>query len=126
MTRDLIERLKATAGDGFLYLASPYSKYPAGMEQAFRDAAVAAAWLLRRGVHAFCPITHSHPIATYGALPLADHGFWLPAAWPMMNAARGIVVCQMPTWDQSFGIQHELDVFRFANKPVEYLPWPLE
>jgi len=123
--QDLIERLKVAAGDGFLYLASPYSKYPAGMEQAFQDAAIATAWLLRRGVHSFCPITHSHPIAVYGGLSLTDHEIWLPADRPMMNAARGIVVCQMPTWDQSFGIQHEIDVFKAALKPVEYLPWPL-
>ena len=89
------------------------------------SAAIAAAWLLRRGVHAFCPITHSHPIATYGGLSLTNHGIWLPADRPMMDAARGIVVCQMPTWDQSFGIQHEIDVFQAALKPVEYLPWPL-
>jgi hypothetical protein len=123
--QDLIQRLKAAAGDGFLYLATPYSRYPAGMEQAFQDAAIATAWLLRRGVHAFCPITHSHPIAVYGGLSLTDHAIWLPADRPMMDAARGIVVCQMPTWDQSFGIQHEIEVFQAARKPVEYLPWPL-
>jgi len=125
MTGGLIDRLKATAGDGFLYLASPYSKYPAGMEQAFVDASLASAWLLRRGVHVFCPIAHSHPIATYGGLSLTSHEIWLPADRPMMDAAHGIVVCQMPTWDQSFGIQHELEVFQSAHKPVEYLPWPL-
>lgn len=123
--QDLIARLKTAAGDGFLYLATPYSRYPPGMEQAFVDAAIASAWLLRRGIYVFCPITHSHPIAVYGGISLTDHTIWLPADRPMMDAARGIVVCQMSTWDQSFGIQHEIEVFQAAHKPVEYLPWPL-
>ena len=43
------------------YLATPYSKYPAGLQQAFVDAAKLAALLLRSGMNVYSPIAHTHP-----------------------------------------------------------------
>lgn len=120
---ELIELLRSV--DGFWYLATPYSKHPNGVNAAFCEACRAAAWCIRRLIPVFAPIVHCHPIAVYDGIPLTDHSIWLSADRPMMDAAAGILVCQMPGWNESVGIRHELDVFAAANKPLEYLPWPL-
>lgn len=121
----MIQKLKELAGDGYLYLATPYSKHPEGISKAFLDACKAAGWFIRNGIGVFCPIAHTHPIAVHCKISLLDHEVWLPADKPMMDMARGIVVCQMPSWEESYGIRHEIEVFQKAGKPVEYLPWPL-
>lgn len=108
----------------FYYLATPYSKYPYGMEVAFQEAARAGAWLLKQGLIAFVPIAHSHPLAVHGGLDLADHDIWLPADRPFMEAARGLIVAKMLSWEKSVGVQHEIDYFRSAGKPIYYLWWP--
>ncbi len=106
---------------GFWYLATPYSKYPAGIEQAFIDACRETAMLLRAGVPIFSPIAHTHPIAVHGNINPRDHKIWLPADRPLMDAACGLIVCQMETWDQSYGIGVEIETFTAAGKPVVYM-----
>jgi hypothetical protein len=121
----LIDRMRTAAGDRYWSLASPYSRFPDGTEAAFRHACQAAGWFIKNQIPVFCPIAHSHPVAVQCRIPLTDHAIWLPADRPMMNGAAGIAVLMMPSWKQSTGIQHEIGVFLHANKPVEYLPWPL-
>ena len=110
----------------WVYLATPYSKYPHGTNAAFREACKIAGWLLKRGVHVFCPIAHTHPIAKESGMPLEDHGIWLPADRPFMEASGGIVVAMMDTWELSYGISFEVEEFRGARKPVYFLRWPRE
>lgn len=104
-----------------VYLATPYSKYPAGIEMAFRDAAVLTGRLLSAGVRAYSPITHTHPIAIHGGLDPMDHSIWLPFDSAIMDKADALLVAKMSTWEQSYGIRHEIDVFRKAGKPRYYL-----
>lgn len=121
----MTDQLKASAGDGYLYLATPYSKHPEGIDAAFRHACAAAGRLLSRGVKVFSPIAHSHPIAINGNVDPLSHEIWLAADRPFMDAARGMIVVMMPGWEESYGVQHEIEVFREQNKPIHYLPWPI-
>jgi hypothetical protein len=105
----------------FHYLASPYSAHPDGMEHAYRDACAAAALLIRAGVPVFSPIAHSHGIAEIGGIDPASHAIWLPADAPMMRAAMGLIVLQLPGWDMSIGVAAEIAEFRLAGKPVRYM-----
>lgn len=109
---------------GYYYLATPYSKYPDGIEAAFEEACRATAWLTQHGVGVFCPIAHTHPVAKFGNIDPLDHEVWLPADRPLMDGACGIIVCMMPSWRESYGIRHEIEVFETAGKPVEYMQWP--
>ena len=118
----LIERLKFV--DGFVYVASPYSRYPDGIDEAFREASRVSAWLLRRGVKLFCPIAHSHPISNYGFIDPNNHEIWLPADKPLMDAAGALLVVMMPSWQESYGIGVEIDTFVAARKPIFFLTWP--
>lgn len=112
------------AADGYHYLASPYSKYPHGLDAAFIEASKAAAMLVQAGIKVFCPIAHSHPIAEHGRIDALDHDIWLPADAPLMRAASGLIVCKMETWEDSYGISVEIGDFEAAGKPIHYMDWP--
>lgn len=104
-----------------VYLATPYSKYPAGIECAFRDAAALAARLLKNGARVYSPIAHTHPLAVYGNIDPLDHAIWLPFDEAMMTACAALFVAQMRGWRESFGVKHEIEFFSAARKPVIYL-----
>lgn len=106
---------------GFWYLGTPYSKYAGGTEEAFFRACEIAARLIACKIPVFSPIAHSHPIAELGGLDALDHGIWLPADRPFMEAAFGLIVGMMPGWKESVGLAHEIEFFREAGKPVIYL-----
>lgn len=119
-----------------IYLATPYSRYPAGIDAAFRDAAALAARLLQNGIKVYSPIAHTHPLAIYGNIDPLDHAIWLPFDEAMMTASSALLVAQMRTWEVSRGIAHEIEFFAREEKPVFYLdtvlnrvaetPWEIE
>jgi len=50
----------------FWYVATPYSKYEDGSEEAFRQACLVSASLLQEKIPFFCPIAHTHSINKWG------------------------------------------------------------
>lgn len=58
-----MKKVADLSGAGLVYLATPYSKYPRGIEAAFVDASRLAACLVRLGISVYSPIAHTHPIA---------------------------------------------------------------
>ena len=103
------------------YLATPYSKYPKGIEAAFALAAGQAALFARAGIPVYSPIAHTHPIAMIGELDPYDHAIWLPFDHPLMVAAKGLIVLMAESWEQSYGMKVEIDQFKAAGKPVVYM-----
>lgn len=116
--RDNMNKLKNIP---LVYLATPYSKYPDGLEMAFQQAAKITGLLLARGVKVYSPITHTHPIAIFAGLDPYNHDIWLPFDKAIMDKADAVLVCMMPSWNLSKGIAYEIDVFRAAGKPIFYL-----
>lgn len=108
----------------FAYLATVYSKWPLGIEDAFQTAARCAARLLERGHSVYSPIAHTHPLAIYGGIDPMRHDIWLPADEPFMHAAAECWVVLMPGWRESRGVTHEIEWFQAHNKPVKYLSYP--
>lgn len=106
------------------YVASPYSKYPGGLNAAFVDIAKASAELIRRGIAVYSPIAHTHPIAIHGNIDPYDHGIWMPLDHHMMNAADGCIVVMMPGWVESKGVTIEIDEFKKQSKPIRWFSWP--
>jgi hypothetical protein len=43
----------------------------------------------------------------------------------MPNAA-GIIVCMMPGWKESYGVDFEIKAFEKAGKPIVYMEWPIK
>jgi len=105
----------------FWYLATPYSKYPAGIESAFILACRQTALLIRAGVPVFSPIAHTHPIALHAGLDPLDHTIWLPCDRPMMDAAHGLIMLKAESWEQSYGMKVELETFQTLGKPVVWM-----
>lgn len=104
------------------YLASPFSRYPGGIDKAAEDVARIAGGLIRRGVSLYCPIAESYFIAKVAGLDQMDHSIWLPFDKPKMDRCDGLLVCAaMPGWAESYGISVEIDEFTAAGKPVRFL-----
>lgn len=107
---------------GYYYLASPYTKYPAGPEQAFVDICKIAAKLMDADVQIFCPIAHTHPIAQFTTHDPLDSEFWLGTDHELMKAAKtGLIVVQMESWEHSSGVLAEIKFFSEIGRPIWYL-----
>lgn len=109
--------------EGFWYLATPYGGWAGnpGLSEAFAQACRQTAILIEAGVSVFCPIAHTHPVAAAGELDALNHDIWMPTDRPMMDAARGLIVCKMEGWHESKGVTEERRVFREAGKPIVYM-----
>jgi hypothetical protein len=102
------------------YFATPYTKYPAGLDAAFQEAARLAATFVTAGVRVYSPIAHTHPLAIAGNLDPLDLSVWLPFDEAMMDASDCLIVAMMDGWDVSAGIKHEIEFFKRDGKPVLY------
>src|SRR5687767_6421535 len=101
-----------------IYLATPYNHPdPAIREERFKLACQAAATLMQDGIHLFCPIAHTHPIALAGDLP---HGweYWREYDRMMLDACAELWIVQMDGWDQSEGIKGEIEIAREQGKEI--------
>lgn len=105
----------------YWYLATPYSKYPQGEECAFHDAAVQAGFLLKNGIHIYCPIAHTHPIHT--RLMNFEHSYehYLALDKAIFLPCKGVIVCMLPSWKDSHGIGQEIGWAEELGKPVVYM-----
>jgi Domain of unknown function (DUF1937) len=110
--------LPVMSTDPLSYLATPYSRYPGGIEAAFMDAACLAARLLRIGVKVYSPICHTHPIAMCGNIDPLDHAIWMPFDEAMMRVCDMLIVAHMPSWETSKGIAMEVEHFEKAGKRI--------
>ena len=98
-----------------IYLAAPYSDPdPAVRLVRFEKINVAASYLMRRGLHVFSPISHSHPIALAGGLP-TGWDFWEEYDTAILSTCRAFVVLMLPGWDKSTGVGGETRVARRLN-----------
>lgn len=104
-----------------VYLGTPYTKYPHGIDAAFEDACELSGRLLERGVKVYSPIAHTHPIAIHAGLDPLDHKIWLPFDAAMMEAADAMCIGGLDTWRESYGVKHEVGAFLGAGKPIYYL-----
>lgn len=109
-------------GYGFWYLSTPYSKYPDGLEAAFHHACIIAGQLIAKKIVVYSPIAHTHPIAMAAGINPLNHSVWLPADEPLMNAAHGLLVVELPGWKESYGIGVEIERFTRNHKPIINLP----
>ncbi|MGB6080251.1 MAG: DUF1937 family protein [Xanthobacteraceae bacterium] len=113
--------LSDLTGYDLIYVGSPYTKYPTGIEAAFATVCSLMGKLLAQGLNAYSPIAHTHPIAFHGRIDPLDHQFWLAYDAAMMAKSDAMIVAMMDGWEMSYGVRHEIETFQVANKPVFFL-----
>lgn len=104
---------------GYWYLATPYSKWAHGLEDACSVAQMLTARLMETRVPVFSPIAHTHGIATYVTeVDKRDHDFWLTADKPMVDAAHGLLIADLNGWKTSRGVLLEIKWGKEQSKPI--------
>lgn len=103
--------------DRYFYLASPYSQWSEGLDDACNVISAIAGRLIQYGLPIFSPIAHSHTICKAARMDFLSHDIWLPADKPLVAAAAGLIVADLEGWRVSFGVRKEIEWFREAEKP---------
>ena len=94
----------------YYYLATPYSNYKYGLEQAYKDAVREAAVLMSNNWQVFSPIVHSHPISL-DMDNSRSYDFWIKADLPYMDHSKGIIIGDLEGWQASRGVRFEVEYF---------------
>jgi len=106
----------------FIYLASPYSHPdPAEKVKRYEHICRVAGKMMENGEQVFCPIAHSHPIEILGMTKIHDGDFWLKQDFAILKHAEMLVVCMMPGWSSSHGVNAEIKFAEQNNIPVAYI-----
>ena len=75
---------------------------------------------MQQGIHVFSPISHTHPIAEAGDLP-KDWQFWKEYDLTFMQICRMLVVIKLDGWQESVGVQAEIQYANDLGIPIEYV-----
>ena len=103
-----------------VYLACPYSHDDNSVrEHRFDIANRKAAELMSAGVMVFSPISHTHPIAEHG-LP-KGWDFWERYDRLYLETCRAMIVLTADGWEESTGVQAEIDIISGLGRPIFYL-----
>lgn len=104
-----------------IYLATAYShEDPLTMYERYVQAVYIQGNLLRQGKHVYCPIAHTHHAAGLVDLP-TDWQFWQSHCELMLSKCNRLLVAKMDGWEQSKGVQAEIEYAKKIGMPVEYL-----
>jgi hypothetical protein len=104
-----------------IYVASPYSKHPRGVEQAYREALVVTAYLVEReGSNVFSPIVHCHPLANIMKDCPRDFSYWQDYNRSMIERCDSLLVAMLDGWAESEGVSAEISHARALNKIVSF------
>lgn len=113
-----VDQVVPATDGGFIYLATPYTKYRGGLEAAARAACLLAGALIRRDVPVFCPIAESHTIALVAGLDMTAHGVWMRQDLPKLRMASALLVAEIDGWRDSRGVSEEIDTFKPMGRPM--------
>ena len=104
-----------------VYLAIPYSHPDPKVSLArFELANKIAAKLMNQGALIYSPISHTHPIALAGKLPLGWE-FWHKYDTAMLKCCYKIIVITADGWETSKGVTSEIKIAMELGLKIEYL-----
>lgn len=107
------------AHDGYLYIASPYTHDdPMIRQRRYEKALEFTAWLATKyRMWSFSPIVHSHNMVAQSD-PKFMHDFWMDWGKAMLIPSKGVVVLQIPGWQDSKGVDLEIGWAREMGHPI--------
>lgn len=104
-----------------IYLASPYThSNPTIAVSRFWDTRKFVAQRLKAGLPVFSTIVHNHELAYLYGLP-TDQEFWWKYNRAMLNKADEVWVLKLDGWEDSAGVQREIEYAQTKGIPVEYI-----
>lgn len=108
-----------------IYLATPYSRYPAGRDEAFYEATKKTAELMEEGHCVFSPIVHSHSIEeiAMGGAGAKDGDWWLQQDFTILERCDELWVYELPGWDTSYGVRHEMQYADDLGIPIKFVKY---
>lgn len=103
------------------YLASPYSHPdPAVRHARFKAACRVAGGMLQKSRFVHSPIAHTHSIAELCDLP-KGFDFWAAYDERLLWACDDMIVLMLPGWEDSLGVQAEIQMAEQMGMLVTYL-----
>src|SRR5687767_2869378 len=110
---------------GFIYIASPFSHHSSQTKhQRYLWAAHHLQSCLMKKMWAYSPIVHCYEISRMYDLP-DDAESWKDYNETMMRAASELHVLQLPGWDKSLGVKHEIAFWmEHCKGKLHYVEWP--
>lgn len=105
----------------FSYIGSPYSHHdPAVVYDRFRRVEKFTADMLKNGHFVYSPIVHCHELAREHKLP-TDFNFWMDYNLAMLQVAKELIVCMLPGWEESKGLQAEIEAAGRHEISIRYI-----
>lgn len=103
------------------YLAAPYSHPDRAVRvERFDLINKAAVELMSKGELVYSPISHTHPIAEAGSLPLGWE-FWQKYDTAFIEHSKRVVVLKLDGWRESKGVTAEILIATKLGTPIEYI-----
>ena len=113
---------------GFAYIASPYS-HPTSyvMQERFNQVESYTAQCMKNNMVVFSPIVHCHTLAQNYKLP-THFDFWQKYCLGMLAFSTELFVLKMEGWEDSKGVQSEIQFAKRIGLPIIYIdmvncPW---
>jgi site-specific DNA-methyltransferase (adenine-specific) len=104
-----------------IYLAGPYSHPEEALRlKRFEQLNGIAADIMSKGDFVYSPISHTHPIAAAGKLPLGWE-FWEKYDTTFIEWADEVHVAMLDGWELSKGVQAEISIAKALNKTIRYI-----
>ena len=104
-----------------IYVACPYSDPDDNIRHArFKAVNALSAKLMNEGRFVFSPISHTHPIAEEGGLPLG-WDFWETFDRLYLSKCDKLLVLCLDGWERSKGVTAEIAIAKELNLPIDYM-----
>jgi len=119
--RRVIRESEVESRKPLVYLACPYSHPDRSVRVArFQAVNKVAARLMGEGQFIFSPISHTHPIAEAGDLPLSWE-YWATYDRAILSECHKLIVLKLEGWKESAGIKGEVQIATELGLQIEYL-----
>jgi len=109
--------------DSYIYLASPYSGTDFEQELRYEHVKLAVKFMVEEKLAVYSPILHCHDLARTYKLP-TDATYWELVNSGFINNCSELWVLMLPGWEESRGIELELQYARLLEKPVRFVYLP--